>query len=62
MMTIEEARKEKGMSQDDLASLLKTTKQAIYKYENNIVTNIPMDKIETLGKVIISQSIPGHFT
>ena len=48
---IKNLRKEKGMSQDELASLLNTTKQAIYKYESNIVTNIPMDKIETLGKV-----------
>lgn len=44
-------RKESGMSQEELAALLKTTKQAVYKYENNIVTNIPMDKIETLGKI-----------
>ena len=44
-------RKEGGMSQEELATLLNTTKQAIYKYENNIVTNIPMDKIEAISKI-----------
>ena len=44
-------RKERGMSQEELATLLKTTKQAIYKYENNIVTNIPMDKIERISNL-----------
>ena len=44
-------RKKKGMSQEDLASMLHTTKQAVYKYENNIVTNIPMDKIEVMGTI-----------
>lgn len=44
-------RKEKGLSQEELASLLNTTKQAVYKYESNLVTNIPMDKIETLSKI-----------
>ncbi len=44
-------RKKSGMSQEELASLLGITKQAIYKYENSIVTNIPMDKIEILAQI-----------
>lgn len=44
-------RKSKQLSQENLAELLNTTKQAIYKYENNLVTNIPMDKIEILSNV-----------
>lgn len=44
-------RKKSGMSQEELASALGITKQAIYKYENSIVTNIPMDKIEILAQI-----------
>ena len=40
------------LSQESLAQALKTTKQAIYKYENGIVTNIPLDKIEALANVL----------
>lgn len=43
---IKTLRTEKGMTQTELAELLQTTKQNIFKYENGIVTNIPSDKIE----------------
>lgn len=46
---IKEARKAKGMTQEELAKACKTIKQTIYKYENNIITNIPSDKIELLA-------------
>lgn len=39
------------MSQEDVAKAIGSTKQAVYKYENGIVTNIPMDKIETMAKL-----------
>ena len=35
-----------NMSQVDLADKMGVSKQTLYKYENNIVTNIPSDKIE----------------
>lgn len=41
-----------NLSQEALANALNTTKQAIYKYENSIVTNIPLDKIEILSNVL----------
>ena len=40
-----------NLSQEELAKALSTTKQAIYKYENEIVTNIPMDKIAKLAEL-----------
>ena len=40
-----------GLSQDDLAKKLDTTKQTIYKYEAGVVTNIPSDKIETMAQI-----------
>ncbi|MBR1738180.1 MAG: helix-turn-helix domain-containing protein [Firmicutes bacterium] len=43
-------REKNKMTQEELANILKTTKQNIYKYENGIVTNIPSDKIEIMSK------------
>lgn len=40
-----------GLSQEKVADKLGITKQAIYKYENNDITNIPMDKIKELAKI-----------
>lgn len=46
---IKAARKAKGVTQEELAKACKTIKQTIYKYENNIITNIPSDKIELMA-------------
>ena len=46
---IKRLRKENKMTLDDLADKLSTTRQTIFKYENDIVTNIPSDKIELLA-------------
>ena len=42
-------REKKGISQIELATAANITKQSLYKYENNIVTNIPSDKIEAIA-------------
>ena len=49
---IKDARIRKGLSQEELAKAINSTKQAIYKYENEIVTNIPMDKVEKLALIL----------
>lgn len=46
---IKKARTEAGVTQDELAAAAGTTKQTIYKYENDIVTNIPMDKTKAMA-------------
>lgn len=46
---IKERRLEKKMSLDDLAKIAHVARQTIYKYENNIITNIPTDKIEAIA-------------
>lgn len=43
-------RRQHDMTMAELAKLLKTTAQTIYKYEHNIITNIPSQKIELLCK------------
>lgn len=49
--TIKDLRKRAGFSQEELANMLNTTKQTIYKYETGIVTNIPSDKIEEMSRI-----------
>ena len=41
-----------GISQTELAEKIKVSKQTLYKYEKNIITNIPSDKIEEISKVL----------
>lgn len=48
---IKSLRKAKQLTQTELADLIKTTKQNIYKYENDIITNIPSDKIQAMADV-----------
>lgn len=46
---IKELREEIGLSQTDLANRIGESKQTLYKYENNLITNVPSDKIEALS-------------
>lgn len=42
-------RRRRHVTQDELAEVLNTTKQSIYKYERGIVENIPFDKLHKLA-------------
>ena len=42
----------------ELAEMIDVSKQTLYKYENDIVTNIPSDKIEALADAL--RSTPGY--
>lgn len=46
---IKHTREQKGITQIELANACNITKQNLYKYENNIITNIPSDKIEIIA-------------
>lgn len=46
---IKSIRMQKKISQVELAERTKVLKQTLYKYENNIITNIPSDKIEAIA-------------
>lgn len=48
---IKKLRKDKKLTLDDLAEKLNTTRQTIFKYESDIITNIPSDKIEMMAKI-----------
>lgn len=49
---IKETRIKKDISQTDLADKCGISKQTLYKYENNIVTNIPLTTITTIAKAL----------
>ena len=46
---IRSLRKARGMTQQELADKLHTTKQTIGKYEQGIVTNLPLSRISELA-------------
>lgn len=47
---IRAARVAAGLTQEALAKLLSTTKQTVYKYENDIITNIPVERISDISR------------
>lgn len=46
------AREKSGMTMEEVAKRCNTTKQTIFKYESEIVTNIPYDKIVLLSNAL----------
>ncbi len=51
-------RERKGKSQTEAARFLGLSKQTLYKYEKNIITNIPSDVIERIAKYY--DTTPGY--
>ena len=49
---IKTAREIKNMTLEEVAKKCDTTKQTIFKYENEIVTNIPYEKILLLSRAL----------
>lgn len=49
---IKKLREAKGYTQEELAKRLNTSKQAIGKYEKEIVTNIPSDRLEAMARIL----------
>lgn len=45
-------RESSGLSQVELAAKMGVSKQTLYKYENDIITNIPSDKIESAANIL----------
>lgn len=49
---IRQLRQRLNMSQEELASKIGTTKQAVSKYENGIVTNVPFDRLKLIAEAL----------
>ncbi|NBH82856.1 XRE family transcriptional regulator [bacterium C-53] len=48
---IKNIRDKLNLSQVDFADKIDVSKQTLYKYENNIITNIPSNKIEAIAAI-----------
>ncbi len=55
---IKDIREGKNISQVDLAKRVGISKQTLYKYERNIVTNIPLDVVEKIANALMTD--PSH--
>lgn len=54
---IRKQRELSGISQTELAEKIAVKKQTLYKYEMNLITNIPNDVIEKIAKILnVSES------
>lgn len=49
---IKSKRLELGYTLEELANMIGTSRQNVFKYENGIISNIPSDKIEALAKAL----------
>lgn len=49
---IKARRLELGYTLEELANMIGTSRQNVFKYENGIISNIPSDKIESLAKAL----------
>lgn len=57
---IRQLREKHGMTQEYLGDRVGASKQSIYKYEQGIVTNIPLETLYSLAAVL--QTTPGYLT
>lgn len=49
---LKKLRERLGISQTDFAIKIGESKQTLYKYEHNITTNVPSDKIELMAEIL----------
>ncbi len=49
---LKELRKKQGLTLEEVAEGLGTSKQTIHRYENGIIANIPHEKIERLAQIL----------
>ena len=48
---LKQLREKKNMSQTEASRFLGVSKQTLYKYENDVITNIPSNIIERMAKL-----------
>lgn len=46
---LKELRKQAGLTLDELAERVGTSKQTIHRYENGVISNVPPEKVESLA-------------
>ena len=45
-------RKENGLSLEQLADMIGTSRQTVHRYETGVITNIPSEKVEAMAKAL----------
>ena len=55
---LKELRKARGLTLEELAEKVGTSKQTIHRYENGVITNIPPEKVEILASAL--STTPSH--
>lgn len=55
-------REASGITQSDLAKKVGIKKQTLFKYEHNIVTNVPLEKVEQIAAALDVDRKPSHLT
>ncbi len=48
---LQRLRKQCGLTLEEVAEKIGTSKQTIHRYENGIISNVPADKVEALARV-----------
>ncbi len=49
---LKELRKLRGMTLDELAGKVGTSKQTIHRYENGVIANVPPERVESLASAL----------
>ncbi len=49
---LKKLRRERGMTLDELARALGTSRQTIHRYENGVIANVPPEKVEQLAEAL----------
>ncbi len=49
---LRELRKKKGMSLEEVAEMIGTSRQTVHRYETGVISNIPHDKIVALARAL----------
>lgn len=49
---IRKLREQKGIGQSEFAEMLGIKRQTLFKYEKNIITNVPLDRVEKMAAIL----------
>jgi repressor LexA len=51
-VNLKKLRRERGLTLDDLARALETSRQTIHRYENGVISNVPPEKVAKLASAL----------
>ena len=51
-VNLKKLRRERGLTLDELARALETSRQTIHRYENGVISNVPPEKVAKLASAL----------